>query len=83
MSHLKNVHKETWEGDYRKSKSKGQTTISFPKVDTKTEKSFRWMEWVIPENREPICQKTLQKYIDLVTVRLSWAVKHWLVQTGN
>ena len=86
MRHLKSVHKGAWEDDYSKSKSKEQATYSFPKVDKKTENNFQWMEWVILENCEfsfvekplvrkntklkPICRKTLQKYIDLVTVQV-------------
>ena len=78
MSHLKNVHKDSWEDEYRKSKTKEQAVLPYPKVNKKAENIFRWLEWVILENREysfvdkplvrkntklePICQKTLQKF---------------------
>ena len=86
MSHLKNVHKDSWEDEYRKSKTKEQAVLPYPKVNKKAENIFRWLEWVILENREysfvdkplvrkntklePICQKTLQKYIDLVSLEV-------------
>ena len=85
-SHSKNVHKDTREDDYRKSKTKMQAVLPYPKVNKKAENIFRWLEWVILENREyssvdkplvrkntklePICQKTLQKYIDLVSLEV-------------
>ena len=84
MSHRTNDHNETWKDDYRRSNSKEQVTISFPKVDKKAEILFWWMEKVILECREfsfvekplvrkitklePICQKLLQKYFDIVAV---------------
>ena len=76
MSHLKNVHKDSWEDEYRKSKTKEQAVLPYPKVNEKAEKFLRWLEWVILENREysfvdkplvrkntklePICQKTAE-----------------------
>ena len=78
MSHLKNVHKDSWENEYRKSKTKQQAVLPYPKVNEKVENNFRWLEWVIFENREysfvdkplvrkntklePICQKTAEIY---------------------
>ena len=90
MSHLENVHKDSWEDEYRKSETKEQAVLPYPKVNKKAENIFRWLIWVILENREysfvdeplvrnntklePICQKILQKYIDLVSLE----VEGWL-----
>ena len=46
MSHLKNVHKDSWEDEYRKSKTKEQAVLPYPKVNKKAENIFRWLEWV-------------------------------------
>ena len=78
MSHLKNVHKDSWEDEYRRSKTKEQAVLPYPKVNKKAENNFRWLEWAILENSEysfvdkplvrkntklePICQKTAEIY---------------------
>ena len=52
MSHLKNVHKDSWEDEYRRSKTKEQAVLPYPKVNKKAENNFRWLEWAILENSE-------------------------------